>query len=271
MGMKKLKVRSGLSMAEVKRRLRSALSDRHRQRLRALILMMSGRHSAGEIAARVGISRPQLFNWKRRLNDPDGLDGLLAIGHGGGRPPALKGQILSDFKVRLARGETVAELQYWLNRRGIRIKTSGVSYWARKLGFPKTKARVRSAVLRPLSKPKRASLRVQMDQATRDRTVRVVEMLTYIPSFKMLEALVLLVDRTTAQARRVDLPKQLSIEAITAECECSRTSLYRWAEKWRRSGSDWNLFVSTECSPSSRQEIKKFLSNGNHLKGTSEL
>jgi len=106
------------------------------QRLLAMRLASSGQLTATQIAAQVGISRRQFFNWVSALK-AGGVAALLAREHGGGAPPRVHGKILAEFQAGLQAGQwkRAKEIQQWLRRQHqINLGLKGVYYWLGKLG-----------------------------------------------------------------------------------------------------------------------------------------
>ena len=105
-------------------------------RLLAMRMAASGEFTAAQIAAQVGCSRRQFFNWVSALK-AGGVVGLLHREHKGGPKPQITGQVLEEFQAGLQTGrwKRAKEIQHWLEQeQQVKLKLSGVYYWLGKLG-----------------------------------------------------------------------------------------------------------------------------------------
>jgi transposase len=96
----------------------------------------SGEFSAAQIAAQVGCSRRQLFNWVRAFQ-AGGVAGLLYREHKGRPKPQITGKVLEEFQTGLQTGrwKRAKKIQHWLEQQHqVTLKLSGVYYWLGKLG-----------------------------------------------------------------------------------------------------------------------------------------
>ena len=106
------------------------------QRLLAMRLAASGQMTAAQIAAQLGISRRQFFNWVKALKS-GGVAALLAREHGGGAPARIQGPIREQLLAGLQKGQwkRAKEIQAWLKaEHQTKISLKGVYYWLGKLG-----------------------------------------------------------------------------------------------------------------------------------------
>ena len=105
-------------------------------RLLAMRMAACGEFTAAQIAAQVGCSRRQFFNWVSALK-AGGVVGLLHREHKGGPKPQITGQVLEEFQAGLQTGrwKRAKEIQHWLaQEQQVKLKLSGVYYWLGKLG-----------------------------------------------------------------------------------------------------------------------------------------
>jgi len=105
-------------------------------RLLAMRMAASGEFTAAQIAAQVGCSRRQFFNWVSALK-AGGVVGLLHREHKGGPKPQITGQVLEEFQAGLQTGrwKRAKEIQHWLEQEHqVKLKLGGVYYWLGKLG-----------------------------------------------------------------------------------------------------------------------------------------
>jgi transposase len=96
----------------------------------------SGEFTAAQIAAQVGCSRRQFFNWVGALKT-GGVAGLLRREHKGGPKPQITGKALEEFQAGLQTGrwKRAKEIQQWLEQeQQVKLKLGGVYYWLGKLG-----------------------------------------------------------------------------------------------------------------------------------------
>lgn len=126
----RIKLNPEVTPARLDEALKAPLSKEQHRRVVAMQLALEGKLKAADIAKTVGISRAQFFCWKKL-----DLQGLLHIGRGG-RTPRLSPLIQQQMQQRIKKGESAAEIQFWLNGKkvGIKIKTGGVYYYMKKLG-----------------------------------------------------------------------------------------------------------------------------------------
>ena len=105
-------------------------------RLLAMRMAACGEFTAAQIAAQVGCSRRQFFNWVSAIK-AEGVAGLLHREHKGGPKPQITGQVLEQFQAGLQTGrwKRAKEIQHWLEQeQQVKLKLSGVYYWLGKLG-----------------------------------------------------------------------------------------------------------------------------------------
>ncbi|GEM_PF-2666124 len=248
---RKIQVRPDITTAKLEQALHAPVPLIKRCRLEAMRLALAGKWTAAEIAKKVGVSRAQFFNWKKQ-----GLKDLLHIERGGGRTPRLSPAIQKEIKRRIRQGQGAAEIQFWLNGKevGINIKTGGVYYYLKKLGFRPRPKRSHGTASGELKKRKDAGvLSVKMDRATED----LLHKAAALPGIQiMIEALSHLAKRTRLlEASSENLSSQAAKE-IAQEEGCSRFSLYRWAKQWTECGGDLKRFVDTHCNKFSREMIR---------------
>lgn len=127
------------------RRLRAKLrvaSVRDRDRIRAVVLAMTGRFTHEEIAGRLRRSRSQVQKWIGAFRR-GGVEGLLAKRPRPGRPSGMEDQELQRQIVRRRMdGKTATEVMLWLEERhGKRPALSTVYCWLRQLGVSPRAAR----------------------------------------------------------------------------------------------------------------------------------
>lgn len=153
---RKIHVNPSITAATLEEALRASLPYAKRRRLEAMKLALEGKLTAADIARKMGVSRAQFFNWKKQ-----GLNDLLHIERGGGRTSRLSPAIEKEIKRRINLGETPADVQFWLNRKeGIKIKTGGVYYYMKKLGFQPRQKRSHGTARGELKKRKDADLTI---------------------------------------------------------------------------------------------------------------
>lgn len=155
-----------VTLPKLEEALKAPLPIQKRRRLEAMKLVLEGRCTAAEIAKKVDISPAQFFKWTKQT-----LKELLHIGRGGGRKSRLSPALEEEIKRRIKKGEKPAEVQFWLNGKevGINIKTGGVYYHMKRLGYPPRRKRSRRTASSE-SKPKKGAgmLSVQMDRSTEE-------------------------------------------------------------------------------------------------------
>jgi transposase len=248
---RKIQVRPDITAAKLGQALKAPLPVIKRRRLEAMRLALDGKWTAAEIAKRVGISRAQFFNWKKQ-----DLKDLLHIERGGGRTPRLPPAIQEEIKRRIKKGETPADVQFWLNGKdvGIKIKTGGVYYHMKKLGYRPRPKRSHGTAGGELENRRDAGvLSVKMDQATED----LLHKAAGLPGIQiMMEALSHLAKRTRLQVDSSEGSDPQAAKEIAQKVGCSRFSLYRWAKQWAECGGDLKRFVETNCNKFSREMIR---------------
>lgn len=247
---RKIQVRPDITTAKLEKALTAPLPVIKRRRLEAMRLALDGKWTAAEIARRVGISRAQFFNWKKQ-----DLKDLLHIERGGGRTPRLSPAIQEEIKRRIKKGETPADVQFWLNGKdvGIKIKTGGVYYHMKKLGYRPRPKRSHGTASGELKKRKDAGvLSAKMDRATED----LLHKAAGLPGIQiMIEALSHLAKRTRLLEASSEKLSSQAAKEIAQKVGCSRYSLYRWAGKWAECDGDLKRFVATHCNKFTREMI----------------
>lgn len=106
------------------------------ERLLAMRMAASGQFTAAQIAAQLGLSRRQFFNWVKAAK-AGGVPGLLEREHGGGAKPQVQGQALQELLAGLKSGrwKRAQEIQGWLQKEHqVAMGLPGVYYWLGKLG-----------------------------------------------------------------------------------------------------------------------------------------
>lgn len=248
---RKIQLNPEVTPARLEEALKAPLPIQKRRRLVAMKLVLEGKGTAAEIAKKVGGSRAQFFNWKKQS-----MKKLLHIGRGGGRKSRLSPAIQEEIKRRIKKDETPAEIQFWLNGKevGINIKTGGVYYHMKRLGYrPRRKRSRRTASSE--SKPKKGAgmLSVEMDGATEE----LLHKAAALPGIQiMIEALSQLAKRTRLLGKSSDKLDSQAATEIAQNAGCSRYSLYRWAKQWTECGGDLKRFVETHCNKFSREMIR---------------
>jgi transposase len=138
MGRHKLKLVIAAAEQEALRRAFKTLTEpRSRDRVQAVQLATTGRHTHEEIAALVGRARSTIQEWIDRY-EAGGLAGLLACKKAPGQKsplqaPALQAQIQEELKKGTWR--TAGQLAAWLKRtHGIARAANSMYYWLGKVG-----------------------------------------------------------------------------------------------------------------------------------------
>jgi len=173
---------------------------------------------------------------------------LLNRTRSGGRVPQFQGQVLTDLKARLARGDSPKEILYDFNASGANISLAGIYFWRRKLGL----SRQRSAgkQLRTQPRPK-ANPKLQLK--LRPATVREIKQLLR-GEMGGLSAL--------AQMRLqgiLQVSRGLKPVDILAKLHCSRSALYNWVDRFRKLGCDPFRFAQTgNCALSNPKLFSAF-------------
>jgi transposase-like protein len=122
--------------AEVVRLGRENLRPREAERLGAVRLAMTGKHTLAAIATQVGRARSTVAEWIRLVREK-GLDALLGCHQGRGRAPRVQGKAWRELRKGLARGRwrRAVETQTWLaQRHQIHLTLAGTRYWLKKAG-----------------------------------------------------------------------------------------------------------------------------------------
>jgi len=247
---REIQLNPDLTPARLEGALKTPLTKEQRRRLVAMNLALGGTYTAEEIAKKVGSSRAQVFHWTKQ-----DLQSLLHIGHGGGRKSRLSPAIEEEIKRRIKKGEKPAEVQFWLNGKevGINIKTGGVYYQMKRLGYrPRRKRSRRTASSKAKPKKGAGMLSVQMDRATEE----LLHQAAALPGIQiMIEALSQLAKRTRLLGESSDKLDSQAATEIAQIVGCSRYSLYRWAKQWTQCGGDLKRFVETHCNKFTREMI----------------
>jgi transposase len=96
-------------------------------------MAQQGEWTLAEIAKALGKDRTTIVRWLKAYRQ-DGLQELLARGHGG-RQPRLKTDDIQALKAELRKGnwKTAKQIRDWLKERGIGMTVWGVYYWLKKV------------------------------------------------------------------------------------------------------------------------------------------
>ena len=137
-GRKKLKLVLDETTAQaVRERFRQTQDALEKERLRAMILAMTGTHTHLEIAAKLGRALSTVQDWLARMQ-AGGLEGLLNDKPKSGRPSALKKPALQKAirkGLRQGRWLTAGQMAGWLKtKHKINHKPGHLYYWLKKLG-----------------------------------------------------------------------------------------------------------------------------------------